>query len=264
MSTNTENNSNMAKETKSASEQSALTTVKKSIWGELSATSATCIILLILLVAGSIALYIFMNIVPEKKILYQDDAAIFTEDEAETIEKLAEELMEKDDINVVVATTRLNPLGTSDSDCKEYAEQIYKENCISTSMRDNSGICIYIDLTIDKPGMRFFWIYTYGSAYYSVSDDDCNMLFNGQKKLLQEENYGEAVINIMKKLDEVEFHSTGLVVIYGCSILIPIILALIVTGVSTMKSNLDPVPSSSQYTVKNLCKTLENSDTFVR
>ena len=147
-------------------EKTTLTNVKKSLWGEASAVSGLVLFLIVALVIGSVAAFIYMNRIPPKSSLIKDDAGIFSATELEELNKLAEELKDNNDINVIIATTRNNPRGTSDEACKSYAETIYKENCISTSMQDNSGICIYIDLTLDKPGQRFFWLYTYGTAYY--------------------------------------------------------------------------------------------------
>jgi len=258
MSTNGQNNQNENKV------QNAITTAKKSFWGELNAVSGAVLIGLIVLVIGSIALYVFMNIVPPKKTVVIDDADVFSEAELEQLKEMAEDLQKENDINVVIATTRNNPYGTSDSDCKKYAAKFYSDNCISSSMKDNSGICIYIDLTVDRDGMRFFWLYTYGSAYYSVSDSDCSMLFIKQKSVLKEQEYALAIRNIIRSLDEYDYHSSGLMMIYGCSIGLPLILALIVTAISTMKNHLDPVPASSEYKAKKKSKVIEQTDVFLR
>lgn len=261
MSTNEQNNQNLQNKEKVTE---AISTAKKSLWGELNAVSGMALIGLIVLVIGSIGLYVFMNLIPPKKIALQDDAQIFTAAEYDELESMAKKLQEENDINVVIATTRNNPYGTSDSDCKKYAAKLYEEHCISTSMKDNSGICIYIDLTIDKDGMRFFWLYTYGSAYYSVSDDECSALFQRQKATLKEQNYAQAVRSIMRDLDSYDYHTSGLVMIYACSIGLPLILTLIITAVITMKSHLDPIPASLQYKEKKKSAVIERVDQFVR
>ncbi len=238
--------------------------VKKSLWGEVSAVSGLVLLLIVAVVVGSVAAFIYMNRIPPKSVFIKDDASIFSQEQMSTLSSLAEILKDENDINVVIATTRNNPYGTSDDDCKEYAAAIYKEDCIATSMQDNSGICIYIDLTIDKPGSRFFWLYTYGTAYYSVDDEECTALFRGQKSILADGNYADAIANIMRRLDSYDFHSTGLVLTYALSIGVPLILALIVTALCTMKGKLDPVPASAQYKEKAKCKILVNGDDFLR
>ena len=147
-----------------------LKNVKKSILGEFSALSGAVMLLVIVIVIVSISSFIFMNRVPPKKVVIEDEAEIFSGKELKLLEKAAEELKEEKDINVVIATTRDNPHGTADEDCKEYASEIYKDHCIPHPLQDNSGVCIYIDLTLDYPGGRFFWLYTYGSAFFAVSD----------------------------------------------------------------------------------------------
>ena len=52
---------------------------KKSIWGEFSALSGVMILVLVLVVIGSIAAFVFMNMRPEKKMKIIDDAEIFSE-----------------------------------------------------------------------------------------------------------------------------------------------------------------------------------------
>lgn len=242
----------------------SLENVKKSLWGEMSAVSGIVLLLIVALVVGSVAAFIYMNRIPPKQVIVKDEAGIFSASENMELTKLAEELKDKHDINVVIATTRKNPYGTSDDNCKSYAESIYSENCISTSMQDNSGICIYVDLTLDSPGNRYFWLYTYGTAYYSVSDDECSSLFRSQKEKLSNGQYGSAISIILRRLDSYDFHSTGLVLTYGLSIGAPLLLALIITFLCTAKNKLDPIPPSAEYKEKAKCKILFNGDVFVR
>ena len=175
---------------------------KKSIWGEFSALSGVMILVLIGIVVLSVAAFIFMNMRPEKRVKILDDAEIFDEDEMEELEDLAEDLRKENDINVVIATTRDNPEGTADEDCKKYAAKIYKKNCIRTSMQDNSGICIFIDLTLDYEGGRFFWLYTYGTAFFAVDDDECQELFGRYKPELKSGRYSDAIESILEDLQE--------------------------------------------------------------
>ncbi|MCR5274724.1 MAG: TPM domain-containing protein [Clostridiales bacterium] len=122
---------------------------KKSLWGELNALSGVALAVIAGIVILSIAAFIFMNRIPPKRTKIIDDAGIFSSEEYADLEDAAEKLKDDNDINVVVVTTRDNPNGTDDSDCRKYAANVYKKYCIHTSMQDNSGICILIDLTLD-------------------------------------------------------------------------------------------------------------------
>ena len=192
-----------------------LNQARKSIWGEINALSGVMIAVLAGIVILSIAAFVFMNRRPPKRTKVIDDADIFSSEELEDLESMAEELMKNHDINVVLVTTRDNPNGTDDSDCKKYAADVYKENCIRTSMQDNSGICILIDLTLDYPGGRFFWLYTYGTAFFAVDNDECTALFNEYKPELKAEQYYVAIWNILNDLQDYDYHSVGLAVTYG-------------------------------------------------
>ncbi len=249
---------------KSPDLKEVLGNVKKSIWGEFSGISVVAMVIVALIILGSIAAFIFMNWIPPKSTVIQDDAGIFTDDQLVDIEDLADDLRKSNGINVVIATTRHNPHGTSDSDCADYAAEIYQDHCIHTSMQDNSGVCLYIDLTLDKPGYRFFWLYTYGTAYFSVSDEECQGIFNQERGLLSDECYYEAIYNILLDLDEYDYHSAGLVICYGVSIIVPLLLALVITLLCTHRKKLDPVPASKEYLVRKNSKVVEKEDKFIR
>ena len=249
---------------KSPDLKEVLGNVKKSIWGEFSGISVVAMVIVALIVLGSIAAFIFMNWIPPKSTVIQDDAEIFTEDQLEDLEDLADDLRKSNGINVVIATTRHNPHGTSDSDCEDYAAEIYRDHCIHTSMQDNSGVCLYIDLTIDKPGYRFFWLYTYGTAYFSVSDEECQDIFSLERGLLSDQCYYEAIYNILLDLDGYDYHSAGLVICYGVSIIVPLLLALVIMLLCTHRKKLDPVPASKEYLVRKNSKVVEKEDKFIR
>ena len=241
-----------------------LKNVKKSILGEFSALSGAFMALVIAIVIFSIGAFIFMNRVPPKKVVIEDEAEIFSESELEDLEEAAEALKDENDINVVIVTTRDNPNAESDEACKDYASKIYKKHCIPHSLQDNSGICIYIDLTLDYSGGRYFWLYTYGSAYFAVSNDECQQIFQHHRSDLQDEDYAEAVEAIMDDLMEYEYHMTGLLIIYGCSIIIPLIIAFLVAFVGTYNGKLDAVPVSSKYLDRKASTAIEREDEVLR
>ncbi len=237
---------------------------KKSLWGELNALSGVALAVIAGIVILSIAAFIFMNRIPPKRTKIIDDAGIFSSEEYADLEDAAEKLKDDNDINVVVVTTRDNPNGTDDSDCRKYAADVYKKYCIHTSMQDNSGICILIDLTLDFPGGRYFWLYTYGTAYFAVDSDECNRLFGAYRKELGNGEYYTSIRGIFGELADKDYHSTGLILTYGACIIIPLILAAGVTLLCTHRPKLDPVPKSKQYIDRPNSRSIEVTDTFVR
>lgn len=114
-----------------------LKNVKKSILGEFNALSGALMALVIAIIIVSIGAFIFMNRVPPKKVVIEDEAGIFSEDELEALEEAAEALKDENDINVVIVTTRDNPNAESDEACKDYASKVYKKHCIPHSLQDN-------------------------------------------------------------------------------------------------------------------------------
>lgn len=241
-----------------------LKNVKKSILGEFNALSGALMALVIAIIIVSIGAFIFMNRVPPKKVVIEDEAGIFSEDELEALEEAAEALKDENDINVVIVTTRDNPNAESDEACKDYASKVYKKHCIPHSLQDNSGICIYIDLTLDYPGGRFFWLYTYGSAYFAISDEECQQIFQLHRSWLEKGDYAVAVEAIMGHLMGYEYHMTGLLIIYGCSIIIPLIIAFLVAFVGTYNGKLDPVPDSKKYLDKQSSTQISRTDDVIR
>ena len=81
-------NVNPSKSTKKES----LASVKKSIWGEISATSGVVLLIMGAIIVLAVVLFVFLNRVPAKTCEIIDDAEIFTDEEYEELEEMAEEL----------------------------------------------------------------------------------------------------------------------------------------------------------------------------
>ena len=237
--------------------------MKLSIWSELSGASIGVGISLLVLIIIAIAFYVFMNLSPAKKIKVEDSAGIFSEAEEEKISNLAAKLSTMKDINVVIVTTRHKGAGysNSDDDCRKFAGDYYMKNVNTVPLQNNSGICILIDLSIDEDGQRFFWLYTYGTAHFAVSDDDCQNLFYRNKELLGRGEYGSAVSNILDRLNEYDYKGYGAIVFF--TIIVPLILAWIITKIATPSRKLDPVPAASTYRVSP-ANAITGSDIFKR
>lgn len=223
--------------------------IKKSIFAEFSLLSAGSLILILGLIAFCVAFYIYMAKPPEKKVMLTDDAGVFTQEEKESLLKTAEHLSSDEDINVLIVTTRSKGSGYTDSDedCARFAEDFYKKNAMSKYFKDNSGICILLDLTLDYPGGRFFWLYTYGTAHYSMPDSVINQMFKDQRKTLSDGQYSTALTTILTQIDDGKIRSIGVWSLYLILIAAPLLLAGITVFRALKPAKLDPAPDSSAY-----------------
>ena len=234
---------------------------KLSVLSELNGTSIGVGIGLICIIIASLVFYIFMNLSPKKTVKVVDDAGLFTSGEIEDIENAAKKLSKDKDINVVIVTTndKGKKYSNSDEDEKRFAEDFYMDNVKTVPLQNNSGVCILIDVTLDFEGGRFFWLYTYGTAHFAVSDDDCYSLFRKHLSELGNGEYGSAVKGITKDLGSFSYQSYGAIVFF--TIVIPVGLALIITSLSTPRRRLDKLPAISTYSIPGSNK-VEKQDVF--
>ena len=235
---------------------------KLSIWSELSGASVGVGIGLLVLVIFSIAFYVFMNLSPAKKVRVDDFAGVLSSEELAELKERANNLSKEKDINVVIVTTRNKGDGytNSDSDYARYAGDYYMRNVNTVPLQNNSGICILVDLTIDEDGQRFFWLYTYGTAHFAVSDDECQSLFYRHKEQLGRKEYGAALESIVSKLHDYSYKGYGAIVFF--TMIIPLLLAWIITKIATPSRKLDPVPAMSTYSVTDTKKAIQSTDIF--
>jgi hypothetical protein len=235
---------------------------KLSIWSELSGASIGVGIGLLVLVIFAVGFYVFMNLSPAKKVRVDDHAEIFTEAEEKELMELASKLSSDKDINVVIVTTRNKGDGytNSDADCARYAGDYYMRNVNTVPLQNNSGVCILVDLSIDEDGQRFFWLYTYGTAHFAVSDDNCSRLFYNNKELLGRKEYAHALSNILDSLGNYSYQGYGAIVFF--TIIVPILAGLLITKIATPSRRLDPVPAMSTYSVTDSMKAIQNTDIF--
>lgn len=220
---------------------------KLSVFSELNGASIGVGIALICIIIVSIVFYVFMNLSPAKSVVVKDDADLFTSEELEDIEDAAKKLSKDKDINVVIVTTRDKGKGysNSDEDEKKFAEDYYMDHVKTVPLQNNSGVCILIDVTLDAPGQRFFWLYTYGTAHFAVDDDDCYQLFKNYIVELGNGEYGFAVEGITKDLEHYSYTNYAPIVFF--TLIIPIGLALLITSMASPKRRLDKVPAISVY-----------------
>ena len=211
---------------------------KLSVFSELNGASIGVGIALVCIIIASIAFYIFMNLSPAKSVKVNDDANLFTAEELEDITDAAKKLSKEKDINVVIVTTRDKGKGysNSDDDEKRFAEDYYMDHVKTVPLQNNSGVCILIDVTLDAPGQRFFWLYTYGSAHFAVDDDDCYQLFRNYMTELGNGEYGFAVNGITNDLKRFTYTNYAPIIFF--TLVIPVGLALIITSMASPKRKL--------------------------
>lgn len=217
---------------------------KKSIFAEINSLSITAGIGILILMLACIAGYIYLIIPTPKKVLIDDSAEVLTKEEEEDLEDLAEDLSSRRDMNVIIITTRDKGKGYTDSDedCAEYCLDQYDKIVRKNKVKDNSGMIIFLDLTIDEPGERFFWMYTYGSTFLAIDDNEINRLFEMAKPGLEEQDYEEAFESILKEVKSRRWNKekelSGTVV----AAVIPVVLAIIIYK-KTGKIIIDKKPS---------------------
>lgn len=236
---------------------------KLSVFSELNGASIGVGVGLIVVIILSIAFYVFMNLSPAKTVKVVDDADLFTAEEEEEITKSAKKLSKDKDISVVIVTTndKGKKYSNSDEDEKRFAEDFYMKNVKTIPLQNNSGICILIDVTLDYEGGRFFWLYTYGTAHFAVDNDECYAIFRKHISSLGSGEYGSAVKGITNDLKGYSYQSYGAIVFF--TIIIPIGLAIVVTGIASPKRRLDKVPAISTYGLASENK-VDRDDTFLK
>ena len=234
---------------------------KLSVLSELNGASIGVGIGLICVIIASLVFYIFMNLSPKKTVKVVDDADLFTSQELDDITDAAKKLSKEKDINVVIVTTndKGKKYSNSDADEKRFAEDYYMDNVKTVPLQNNSGVCILIDVTLDYQGGRFFWLYTYGTAHFAVSDDDCYSLFRKYLSELGSGEYGTAVEGITKDLNDFSYQSYGAIVFF--TIIIPVGMSLVMTGLASPRRRLDKLPAISTYSIPGTNR-VEKNDIF--
>ena len=234
---------------------------KLSVLSELNGASIGVGIALICIIIAGIVFYVFMNLSPKKTVKVVDDAGLFTSEEFDNIEDAAKKLSKEKDINVVIVTTKDkgSKYSNSDADEKRFAEDYYMDNVKTVPLQNNSGVCILIDVTLDYQGGRFFWLYTYGTAHFAVSDDDCYSLFRKYLSELGSGEYGTAVEGITKDLNDFSYQSYGAIVFF--TIIIPVGMSLVMTGLASPRRRLDKLPAISTYSIPGTNR-VEKNDIF--
>jgi uncharacterized membrane protein YgcG len=203
-----------------------------------------------------------MNLSPKKTVKVVDDADLFTSEEMDNIEDAAKKLSKEKDINVVIVTTKDkgSKYSNSDEDEKRFAEDYYMKSVKTVPLQNNSGVCILIDVTLDYQGGRFFWLYTYGTAHFAVSDDECYSLFRRYLLELGRGEYGTAVEGITQALNNYSYQSYAAIVFF--TIIIPIGFSFLSLGIATPRRRLDKLPAIGTYSIPG-SNIVEKNEAFL-
>ena len=242
----------------------------KSALAEFNLVSGGIFAIIVAIIVASIVFFLAMYQSPRKIVSITDDAEIFTRQELRDIEEMAEKISKRDNINVVIITTRdkrdsiksHKRYSNSDEDCNSFAADYYAQEAVKHNFRDNSGICILIDLTLDYQGGRYFRLYTNGTAYYGISDDEADDIFRSHKSDLADENYGTAIYDVLKDVSKHDFNDGFVFFMSNIALLFAIPLAYIFTRMIGTSKALDKAPVSSQYRVSR--DTSGFKDEFLR
>ena len=234
--------------TKTTPAKKAVKKNKVSFWAELRTLQAGLIALVFLAVIGCGFIYYKMNVPPEKITIVEDGADIFEPAEEEELKSIADKLSKDKDINVLIVTTRDKgpDYGQSREERSRFAEDYYKEHAISSSLRNNSGICYLIDLSTDEPGRRFMWLFTFGTSYYAMDDEEVQDLFMKHKDEFSSENYYDATLAYFEDLKGYEYENLTYIIFF--TLIIPAIAAWLIAWLMSRGKSLDPEDGGKRQT----------------
>lgn len=225
------------------------TRYKISALSEFSALSAVLIVVMVVGMLLSLAFYIWMAIPPSKVYKLDDDANLFSENEEEELLSLMKSISRKKDINVMVITTedKGSGYGNSDGDSVRYAQDRFKDLAKFQPFKDNSGVLIMVDME-----NRFFYIVTYGTAKASITNNECDSIYNRQLSFLQQGEYFTAIRRSLEEVADHNFTSGLLIFTYASFIIGPIgIVALVIKILLRRKRSKITVDHRTYFDAKN-------------
>lgn len=237
---------------------------KVSAFSEFTSLSALYIGIFVFLLVASLALYTWMAIPPAKVYELVDDADLFTEADEEEMLGVMKKISRDRDVNVMVVTVTdkgSDYMSWSESDSIRYAEDQFKELSRFEELRDNSGVLIFIEI---DGGYRFFYIVTFGTARASITNEECDAIYQRQLPTLRDGDYSLAVKQSLSEIREHNFTSTLLIITYLSFIVLPIIaVVVILLIVARRKRTKITVDHKTYYDSKNSVAT-GDEDIFLR
>ena len=93
--------------------------------------------------------------------------------------------------------------------------------------------------------MRYFRMFTNGTAYFAVSNDECDSIFRRYKAQLSDEKYFDSIAGVLQDLKRYDFNSFGFVTLICLGI--PFGIALLITLAGLRKGRLDAAPKYKEY-----------------
>ena len=232
---------------------------------ELRGASIIVTIVLISLLALSVGLYAYMQKTPPKHVIIDDQMDLFTSSELDEIEELANELSEERNQNVAVVVTDDKGWEYSDDDdgYQAYVDDYYSENFIDTPFQDNSGFIIFLDLTNMDVGGKYFYIYTYGTAFYSASDAEVTDIFEQHKPELRQGKYSSVVCSVLSELTNKDYDFGSIIISGAIMVIVPLLIVVLFYFFAFKPKKLDAYPDGAVYLNAGKCGKMEATDAFV-
>lgn len=237
------------------------TNFRRDLGKELALLSYSLWALFIVTVILSVFLYVFMVVPPPKTYVVEDNGKIFSQEEFDKINELARTIAREKDVNVFVYTADIkeNFVRSEDSELNAFIDKKYRELADVVFLKDNSGVMIYIDVQ-----ERYFYIFTYGTAHASITNSECEEIFQSVKVRLANDDFGGAAIASIKRVQNHNFTSGLLILTYLGMYILPVVLALLIVLWIMKKRKKIPTTNSSTYLDHNNSEVYQNSDTFSR
>ena len=237
------------------------TNFRRDLGKELALLSYSLWALFIVTVILSVFLYVFMVVPPPKTCVVEDNGKIFSQEEFDKINELARTIAREKDVNVFVYTADIkeNFVRSEDSELNAFIDKKYRELADVVFLKDNSGVMIYIDVQ-----ERYFYIFTYGTAHASITNSECEEIFQSVKVRLANDDFGGAAIASIKRVQNHNFTSGLLILTYLGMYILPVVLALLIVLWIMKKRKKIPTTNSSTYLDHNNSEVYQNSDTFSR
>lgn len=203
---------------------------KMSVLAEFSILSAGILVAVIALVIASVFVYIYLTQTPKKNVVIEDNAELLTQSEEREMKTLARDLSNDKDINVVIVTTDDKGVNYAQDDegSESFAQDKYRQLSERTDFKDNSGVLLLIDME-----NRYVYIYTYGTAHAAVTNEECVVMTDSVVSDLGAERYAAAFQSLIGQIQNGDFFSLALVMVYVLLFLGPLVIVAIVLRIAT-------------------------------
>lgn len=235
---------------------------KLSSISEFSALSRILTGALILATLCSLALYTWMAIPPGKVYRLDDQAGIFSSEESEEMLSLMQTISREKDINVMAVTVKdkgPDYRSQDESESIRYAQDRFKELSRFETLRDNSGVLIFLELDGDY---RFFYIVTFGTAKASVTNAECDAIYREQIALLVDGDYQNAIRNSLNEISGHNFTSGLLILTYATFIIAPFLIVIPIIRLLARRKRSEITVNAATYLDPDKSNMIDSKDVF--